>query len=543
VDPQLWWHLARASGLTAWALLSVSVLWGLFLSTRVLGTRPTSAWLLDLHRLLGALTVVFLGVHMASLYLDKWIDYGLTELLVPLSSEFKPWAVTWGVVTMYLLVAIAVTSWIRPWIPDRAWRWIHRTAFVAFVTSTVHALQVGTDRRNPYVVATVAAIVAAFVFLGVYRLLAGRRTAAAPARRESRPPSSGDVPFHALAVREVRAETADSVSIAFEVPGTLAPSFGFKPGQFLTLRATLDDEDLRRPYSICSGITDGELRIAVRQAGTGTLSAWLTAAVEPGTRIEVSPPQGRFTTELNPLRERRVLGVAAGSGVTPVLSILRSLLAIEPRSSAVLLLGNRDADSVMLRGELAAVDEQAAGRLRVVHLYSRAPDRSPREQGRIEGARLKQPDFDDLEFGGFDEAFLCGPRPMLADVRDFLEASGLAPDAIHSETFDATQRRDGARSSRADEPAAPAGDLTIVVDGVPITIPALAGETVLETGLRHGLDLPYSCLSGACGTCVARVLRGGCDHGAAELSPGEKERGEIRTCSAIPSEPDTWVEF
>lgn len=542
MDPQLWWHLARASGLTAWALLSASVLWGLFLSTRVLGNRPTSAWLLDLHRLLGALTIVFVLVHAASLYLDTWIDYGIAELLVPLRSEFKPWAVTWGVVTMHLLVAIAVTSWIRPWIPERAWRWIHRTAFVAFVTSTMHVVQVGTDRRNPFLVAAVAAIVAAFVFLGVYRLLAGRRSPAAAPRSDSRPASAGGVPFHSLAVREVRAETADSVSIAFEVPASLASSFGFRPGQFLTVRATLDGEDLRRPYSICSGITDGELRIAVRKAGTGTLSAWLTTAVEPGTRIEVSPPQGHFTTELNPLQQRRVLGVAAGSGVTPVLSILRSLLAIEPRSSAVLLLGNRDADSVMLRGELAAVKQRATGRLRIVHLYSRAPEGSSREQGRIEGSRLKQPDLDDLEFTRFDEAFLCGPRPMLADVRDFLEAGGLASDAIHSETFDATQRRDG-RGSRTDAGAHPAGDLTIVIDGVPTTIGAFVGETVLETGLRHGLDLPYSCLSGACGTCVARVLRGGCDPGQAELTPAEKERGEIRTCSAIPSEADTWVEF
>lgn len=543
MDPQLWWHLARASGLTAWALLSASVLWGLFLSTRVLGNRPTPAWLLDLHRLLGALTVVFVAVHMTSLYLDKWIDYGLTELLVPLSSEFKPWAVTWGVVTMYLLVAIAVTSWLRRWTPEPAWRWIHRTAFIAFVTSTVHAIWVGTDRRNPYLIAAVTAIVAAFVFLCIYRLLAGRRAPSPPARTDTHPISHARASFHALEVREVRPETADSVSIAFNVPADLASEFAFKPGQFLTVRATLDGEDLRRPYSICSGITDGELRIAVRRAGTGTLSAWLTTVVEPGTRINVSPPQGRFTTELNPLRERRVLGVAAGSGVTPVISILRSLLAIEPRSTAVLILGNRDAVSVMLRGEIAAVKKRSGGRLRVLHLYSRAPHASPRKQGRIEGSRLKQPDLDHLEFARFDEAFLCGPRPMLADLRDFLEANGLASDAIHAETFDAMQRRKSGRISTAMPAASPAGDLTIVLDGVTTTIPALAGETVLETGLRHGLDLPYSCLSGACGTCVARVVRGACEPGEAELTPDEKARREIRACTAVPSEPGTCVEF
>ena len=178
MDSHLWWHLARASGLTAWLLLSSSVLWGLLLSTRVLGGRAAPAWLLGLHRSLGALTVVFTAVHMVGLGLDSFIGYGPLELFVPLQSTFSPWAVAWGIVSMYLLVAVAVTSWMRRWIPDVVWRWVHRSAFVTFVLATLHTFLVGTDAGSPYLVGAAVVISAVFLFLCVYRVLAGRRQVA-----------------------------------------------------------------------------------------------------------------------------------------------------------------------------------------------------------------------------------------------------------------------------------------------------------------------------------------------------------------------------
>ncbi|NUR78858.1 MAG: hypothetical protein HOQ21_00185, partial [Dermatophilaceae bacterium] len=232
MDDKLWWYIARSSGLTAWVLVSLTVLWGLVLSTRVLGNRAAPAWLLDLHRALGALTVVFVGVHLTGLVMDEYSAFGPSDILVPLASSFRPAAVAWGVVAMYLLVAIAVTSWTRRWIPDRLWRWVHASAHGVFVLATVHTLTAGTDAGGLFVKVFAVAVGTAYLFLATYRLLAGRRApvlAVAPAAGSS-PARAGSstvgaavgvvgAAFHPLTVREVRRETADSVSVSFEVPG------------------------------------------------------------------------------------------------------------------------------------------------------------------------------------------------------------------------------------------------------------------------------------------------------------------------------------
>jgi len=552
LDSHLWWHLARASGLTAWLLLSASVLWGLFLSTRVLGGRAAPAWLLGLHRSLGALTVVFTAVHMVGLGLDSFIGYGPAELFVPLESTFEPWAVAWGIVSMYLLVAVAVTSWLRRWIPDVVWRWVHRTAFVTFVLATLHTFQAGTDSGSPYLVGAAVVVCAVFLFLCVYRVLAGRRqvaprptavaasTSAVPTEPAPTAAAQGRPSFHGLRVREVRPETADSVSVAFDVPDGLASSFRFDPGQFITLRKHIDGAEVRRSYSICSGIADGELRVAVRRVPGGVLSGWITEDLRDGEVVDVLPPQGRFTTELNPLKSRRVLGVAAGSGITPVLSILRSVLTIEPRSTAVLVLGNRDPGSIMLAGELEAVEEQARGRLTILPLFSRHDAAPDHQRGRIEADRLRQPDFTDHDLAGVDEAYLCGPTSMVNGVREHLELIGVPADQIHAESF-------GPAASPAAVPAGaaavPETPFTVVNAGVSTGVTQRASESVLDAGLREGLDLPYSCMAGSCGTCIARVVDGACDPGMSELDAGQRARGEVLSCQARVTEPGTTIAF
>lgn len=556
MDSQLWWHLARASGLTAWLLLSASVLWGLFLSTRVLGGRAAPAWLLDLHRALGALTVVFTAVHMVGLGMDEWIHYGLRDLFIPLESKFRPWAVAWGIVAMYLLLAVAVTSWIRRWIPDLLWRWVHRTAFVVFVLATLHTFQAGTDAKNRYVIAAAVVVCAMFLFLCVYRLLAGRRQVPRGAVKAapSAPAPSGGVAeaaapasdprrtFHPLRVREIRPETADSVSVSFDVPSGLVDRFRFEPGQFITLRTEIDGTEVRRPYSICSGIADGELRVAVRRVPGGAFSGWLTEHARPGQVLDVLPPQGRFTTTLNPLKSRRVLGVAAGSGITPVLSILRSILAIEPHSHAVLLLGNRDPQSVMLAGEIAAVEQQASGRLTVVPLYSRHDVAPAHQRGRIDAARLRRPDLAQYDLAGVDEAYLCGPAAMMTEVSAYLEQIGVPADRIHAETFQAAQRSTPTESDRTTA-SGPGVEFSIRIDGSDADVVQQDAETVLDAGLRAGLDLPYSCLAGSCGTCIARVADGSCDPGYGELTAAQRARGEVLTCQARVTTPGTRIEF
>ena len=341
-------------------------------------------------------------------------------------------------------------------------------------------------------------------------------------------------------MREVRPETADSVSVAFDVPDGLASSFRFDPGQFITLRKHIDGAEVRRSYSICSGIADGELRVAVRRVPGGVLSGWITEDLRHGEVVDVLPPQGRFTTELNPLKSRRVLGVAAGSGITPVLSILRSVLTIEPRSTAVLVLGNRDPGSIMLAGELEAVEEQAGGRLTILPLFSRHDAAPAHQRGRIEADRLRQPDFAAHDLASVDEAYLCGPTSMVSGVREHLELIGVPADHIHAESFGPAAP---AAAAPADAAARPETPFTVVNAGVSTGLTQRASESVLDAGLREGLDLPYSCMAGSCGTCIARVVDGACDPGMSELDAGQRARGEVLSCQARVTEAGTTITF
>lgn len=295
-----------------------AVLWGLLLSTRVLGGRPAPAWLLDLHRLLGGLSVVFTGVHMTALFMDEWVSFGWAELLVPMASEYRPGAVAWGIVALYLLLAIQVTSLLKSRLPDALWRWVHRSAFAIFVLAGVHTFTAGKDAGGPLVRWSAGIIAAAFVFLTTYRLAAGRRLSRAAARTAAplgpseasvagpavadRAPGRG---FHRLTVADVSRETADAVSVAFTVPADLTRVFRFTPGQHLTLKTVIEGQEERRTYSISSGVGDGELRVAVKRVPGGRVSTWITGELRTGDTVEVSPPGGHFTTEPNPLNERQ----------------------------------------------------------------------------------------------------------------------------------------------------------------------------------------------------------------------------------------------
>jgi DMSO/TMAO reductase YedYZ heme-binding membrane subunit len=180
---KVWWYVARSAGIVGWGLSVMAVVWGLALSTRALGRRPPAPWLLDVHRFLGALTVVFVGVHLVGLAFDPWASFGLAELFVPMASSWKPAAVAWGVVAVYLLVAIEVTSLLRARLPLRLWRSVHLTSYVLYATATVHLLLSGTDRHNPFMLAAVVLSVGTVVFFSAYRLVGPGRAASVKAGR------------------------------------------------------------------------------------------------------------------------------------------------------------------------------------------------------------------------------------------------------------------------------------------------------------------------------------------------------------------------
>src|SRR3954454_8215583 len=242
--------------------------------------------------------------------------------------------------------------------------------------------------------------------------------------------------FHTLRVHDVRRETADTVSVALEVPDELAEAYAFAPGQHLTFRvAGPDGSELRRSYSISSGIDDGELRVAVKSLPGGVFGIFANEKLQPGDTLDVLTPVGRFTTALDPAHEKSYLGIAVGSGITPVISLVRSALGREPKSRFTLLYGNRGPSSVIFREALEDMKDRWLERLQVIHLFSREQQQAPLLNGRITPDKLRALATSLLDVPAYDEVFICGPEEMALPVRDTLVELGSDPTHVHLELF------------------------------------------------------------------------------------------------------------
>jgi ferredoxin-NADP reductase len=298
------------------------------------------------------------------------------------------------------------------------------------------------------------------------------------------------------------------------------------------VRTDLGGTGVRRNYSICSSATSGDLEIAVKHIAGGAFSTFARDELRPGDVLELMTPTGSFGTALDPLARKTYVAIAAGSGITPVLSILRTTLAVETESDVVLVYGNRDAASTMFRRELDDLEARYADRLRVVHLRSRDPHHPEHLRGRIDRLKLESwlPD-------AVDEWFLCGPVDMVTSVRDLLLERGTEQERVHVELFHGYQR------SRVAEGFDPA-QVELTLRGRRETVDLAAGDTVLEAALKAGVDAPYACLGGACGTCKAKVLLGSV---AMEqnfaLSPAEVDEGYVLTCQSHPVTPTVTVDY
>jgi len=350
--------------------------------------------------------------------------------------------------------------------------------------------------------------------------------------------------FEALRIADVRQETVDTLSVAFAVPDEQRQDFAYQPGQYLTLRIHLANEELRRSYSICSGLDDGELRVAIKRVDDGRFSAWAHGALRVGSIVDVMPPAGRFGVSLAPDAARTVLGVAAGSGITPILSILKSVLTREPRSRFILLYGSRATGQIIFREQLEELKDRFMGRLSVVHVLSREQQDVPVLNGRLDGAKVR------LLLGGLtaipaiDHAFLCGPASMIDDVRAALAGSGMDEGRIHSERFTAAPHAAAPLHKPRSPVELPHAVATIIADGVRTEVAVGVDETVLEAALRAGLDLPYSCRGGMCSTCRARVIAGSVQMDVNyALEPWETEAGYVLTCQARPTTDRLTVDY
>ena len=338
--------------------------------------------------------------------------------------------------------------------------------------------------------------------------------------------------FHALRIREVRRETPECVSLAFDVPAELSGEYRFVQGQHLNLRATLGAEEVRRSYSICSGVGDGELRVAIKKVPGGRFSVWANERLAPGDTIDVMTPEGRFFTPLDAGRSRHYVAFVAGSGITPVLSLARTTLAREPKSRFTLVYGNRRLATTMFHEALWELKDRHLARLQIYNVFSREAQEVDLFNGRIDGAKARA--FLDalIPVDGIDEAFVCGPASMIDEVEGALVAAGVPRNHVHVERFGVP----GAAAAVVDDAEAAEARVTLVVDGVRREIDFHRGQhSILEAGRAAGIDLPFSCKGGMCSTCRARLLEGQVKMAKNyALEPHEVAAGFVLTCQSYP---------
>ncbi|PWR18659.1 1,2-phenylacetyl-CoA epoxidase subunit PaaE [Zavarzinia compransoris] len=348
--------------------------------------------------------------------------------------------------------------------------------------------------------------------------------------------------FHTLTVDSVRQETRDAIVVTLAVPPEAAGDFAFIQGQYLTLRAEIGGEDLRRSYSICSGVDDGALRIGIKRVAGGRFSTWAQDALVPGAAIEVMPPQGRFHVPLDAGADRHYVGFAVGSGITPILSILRSVLSAEPASRFTLIYGNRASSGVMFGQELADLKDLYLERLSIVHVMSREPQEIELFNGRIDGAKCREIMTRWLSPGSVDVAFICGPEDMTREVSATLEELGVPRAAIKTELFGIARPAGTARPLEAGTGTVQA---TAVIDGRALAFGMAKGaETLLDAALRQGIELPYSCKAGVCSTCRAKLVEGDVDMDVHfGLEDYEIARGYILTCQSYAACEKLVVDF
>ncbi|MFO1330144.1 MAG: 1,2-phenylacetyl-CoA epoxidase subunit PaaE [Rubrivivax sp.] len=350
--------------------------------------------------------------------------------------------------------------------------------------------------------------------------------------------------FHPLRVRDLRADTDDAVVVSFDVPPELEQAFRFQPGQYLTLRHVEAGEDLRRSYSICAA--PGEpLRVGVRRVAGGAFSGWLHRALKAGDTIEVMEPQGRFGAALaRDTAPRHVLCMAGGSGITPILSIVKALLADARGARVTLLYGNRNAASTMFKEELEDLKNRHLTRLALHPVFSREQVDSPLNSGRLDAAKVG--DFLRLVGAtGIDEVFVCGPHAFNDEAEAALRQAGIAPGRIHIERFGVPATAQDATLHAPQAGDAATARISVLRDGVTREVPFGSGdESILAAAARAGLDVPYSCKSGVCATCRAKVLEGRVrmDRNFA-LEKADLEAGFVLTCQAHPLTERVVVSF
>ena len=353
--------------------------------------------------------------------------------------------------------------------------------------------------------------------------------------------------FHTLTINRTELD-AGALVVHLDVPPDLTDTFSFTQGQYLTFEADIDGERVRRSYSICAGVGE-PLAVAIKKIDDGRFSGYAHETFAPGVGVAVMPPDGAFFTPLEPERGRQYLLIAAGSGITPILSILKTVLAAEPESRVTLLYGNRQASSMMFRDALCWVKNAYLGRFQWINIFSR--ERQPAEilNGRIDNRKGGELNRRLIRIRDFDEFFLCGPEAMISEVSRGLRGEGIDEAHIHYELFFASAEDARAvvakHHARALEYGGRLHDVRVLSGGRETRFELTAdGENILDAALDNGVDLPFSCKGGVCATCRARLAEGQVDMDLNHaLSDDEVASGYILTCQAHPISESVVVDF
>lgn len=348
--------------------------------------------------------------------------------------------------------------------------------------------------------------------------------------------------YHRLKVAEIRKETPECISILFEVPEMLREKFRFKQGQNVTVKTHLDD--VRRSYSICSSPAERDLRIAVKKVPNGVFSTYATEQLKKGDFLELLPPTGTFYTEVDSAQKKKYLFFAAGSGITPVISIIKTILYTEEDSHITLVYGNRNVHSIIFKEQLEALKDKFLLRFRIMYILSRERTDADLNYGRIDAEKCQQLS-PLISYQSMDETFICGPEKMIFTVKDFLIAQGVHTSKIHFELFTTPASPAYTPQIKKEEIPETGSAITVTIDGRSYDFPLeYDSNTILDAGLNEGLDLPYACKGGVCSTCRARLLEGKVEMEVCYgLEDDEVADGYILTCQSHPRSEKVVVDY
>jgi ring-1,2-phenylacetyl-CoA epoxidase subunit PaaE len=354
--------------------------------------------------------------------------------------------------------------------------------------------------------------------------------------------------FRPLTILDIRNETADCISVAFHIPAEWREEFGYKAGQNITLRTVINGGEIRRSYSICSSPYENELRVAIKRVEEGLFSSHAHRHFEAGQTLEVMAPTGNFVLPLQTANKKHYMAFAAGSGITPVISLLKTILKEEPLSRFTLVYGNRNRNTVIFREELMAIKNEHPERFQLIPVFSREKMDAPLFEGRIDAAKCEMIFKQIIPLAQDQEYLLCGPAPMIFEVREWLLAQKVAEKRIHYELFSDPGESGAAIKKILPEKKESSGEkslVTIRLDGISsdFQIPR-EGPTILEAAIEAGADLPYACRAGVCASCRAKLVQGKVtmDQNYA-LADEELEEGFILACQSHPASEKLLIDF